>query len=122
MLNINELQSKAIEAAERFLDRKGYELLEMGYTSPAGTTVDLIAEDDCSIVFIDVTATLHSEGGFQHGHTSREELEMAAAAWLSENEPEGDVQVRFDVIDMIVVSESRALLRHHINALGNGVD
>lgn len=40
----------------------------------------------------------------------------------SENEPEGDVQVRFDVIDMIVVPESRALLRHHTNALGNGVD
>ena len=41
-----------------------------------------------------------------------------AIEWLGENEPEGDVGVRLDTIDMIVVSEDRTLLRHHVNAFG----
>lgn len=33
-----------------------------------------------------------------------------------------EIQVRFDIIDMLVVSADRALLRHHINAFSCGVE
>lgn len=115
-----ELQEKAIQAATRFIERKGFELLETGWTSPEGTTIDLIASDEDSLVFIDVTATEYGEGGFEGGKVSRSDLEIAAASWLAGNSPEGDIQVRFDIIDMLVVSADRALLRHHINAFSCG--
>lgn len=112
-----ELQEKAVKAATRFIERKGYELLEAGWTSPEGTQIDLVANDEDTLVFIDVTATEYSEGG----RVKRGDLEIAAASWLAGNSPDGDIQVRFDIIDMLVVSTDRALLRHHINAFSCGV-
>lgn len=58
-----ELQEKAVKAATRFIERKGFELLEAGWTSPEGTQIDLIANDEDTLVFIDVTATEYGEGG-----------------------------------------------------------
>ena len=117
-----ELQEKAVKAATRFIERKGYELLETGWTSPEGTQIDLVASDDDTLVFIDVTATEYGEGGFEGGKVKRGDLEIAAASWLAGNTPDGDIQVRFDIIDMLVVSTDRALLRHHINAFSCGVE
>ena len=94
-----ELQEKAVQAATRFIERKGFELLETGWTSPEGTTIDLIASDEDSLVFIDVTATEYGEGGFEGGKVKRSDLEIAAASWLAGNCPDGDIQVRFDIID-----------------------
>lgn len=112
-----ELQEKAVKAATRFIERKGYELLEAGWTSPEGTQIDLVANDEDTLVFIDVTATEYGEGG----RVKRGDLEITAASWLAGNSPDGDIQVRFDIIDMLVVSTDRALLRHHINAFSCGV-
>lgn len=113
-----ELQEKAVKAAARFIERKGYELLETGWTSPEGTRIDLIASDEDTLVFIDVTATEYGEGG----KVKRGDLEIAAASWLAGNTPDGEMQVRFDIIDMLVVSADRALLRHHINAFNCGIE
>lgn len=74
------------------------------------------------MVFIDVTATEYGEGGFEGGKVKRGDLEIAAASWLAANSPDGEIQVRFDIIDMLVVSADRALLRHHINAFSCGVE
>ena len=52
----------------------------------------------------------------------RGDLEIAAASWLTINSPDGEMLVRFDIIDMLVVSADRALLRHHINAFSCGVE
>lgn len=113
----NELHSKAVQAAERFCERKGYEILEAGWhPADSEVAIDLIAQDDETMVFIDVTANARPDEGFCGGHTDRGQLEVLAAKWLGEHTPEGDVTVRFDVIDMLVVSADRALLRHHINA------
>lgn len=117
-----ELQEKAVKAVARFVERKGYELLEAGWTSPEGTRIDLIASDEDALVFIDVTATEYGEGGFEGGKVKRGDLEIAAASWLAGNSPDGEVQVRFDIIDMLVVSTDRALTRHHINAFSCGVE
>lgn len=55
MKNLNE---KPITAAERFLDRRGYETLDTNWETPDGFgTVDIIAVDEDTIVFIDVEAT-----------------------------------------------------------------
>ena len=117
---MTELHEKAIMAATRFCERKGYQILATQWEGPAGQTADIVADDDGTICFIDVTATDHSEGSFADGHTERSAWELAAAGWLAEHSPEGDVSVRFDRCDMIVVSADRALLRYHTNALSEG--
>ena len=74
------------------------------------------------MVFIDVTVTEYGEGGFEGDKVKRSDLEIASAAWLVGNSPDGEIQVRFDIIDMLVVSAGRALLRHRINAFSCGVE
>lgn len=106
-----ELQEKAVKAATRFIERKGFELLETGWTSPEGTQIDLIANDEDTLVFIDVTATEYGEGGFEGGKVKRSDLEVAAASWLAGNTPDGDIQVRFDIIDMLSFRFNLALSR-----------
>ena len=117
-----ELQEKAVKAAARFIERKGFELLETGWTSPEGTKIDLIANDEDTLAFIDVTATEYGEGGFEGSKVKRGDLEIAAASWLAGNSPDGEIQVRFGIIDMLVVSADRVPLRHHINAFSCGVE
>lgn len=113
-----ELHDKAVAAAERFLERKDYEILAKSFETSLGTTIDIVAQDEDTICFIDVTAVNHDES-FPDGHTERDALERAAAEWLAANSPEGDVSVRFDALDMIVVSTDRALLRFHQNRFGS---
>jgi putative endonuclease len=110
-----QYHAKAIQAASRFCERRGYEILDASWTPDnSDNQLDLVVRDEETIVFVDVTAT--TDGGFEDGHTKRTDMESLAAAWIGQNPPEGDVVVRFDIIDMIVVAEDRALLRHHINA------
>lgn len=117
---MNALHIRALEAAERFVGRKGYEVLDRSWSREGmAGHIDLVAADDGEIVFIAVTAADHAEDGFAGSAISREQNEVLAASWLADNTPEGDVSIRFDAIDMIVVSESRALLRHHINRYGS---
>ena len=58
---------------------------------PEGAIVDLIACDEGTLVFVDVTAIEYGEGGFEDGKVSRSDLEIAAASWLVSNSSEGDV-------------------------------
>ena len=118
---MNELHTKAVSAAQRFVERRGYEVLGTDWSKEGlAGSLALIARDEDTVVFIDVVAVDHSEGGFSEGTLSREQFEVLAAAWLGENAPEGDVGCRFDRISMIVVSPDRALLRHHISAMAAG--
>lgn len=117
-MNAEELKPKAIKASERFLESRGYEILEAGWESPAGGA-DIIARDDEAIVFIEVNAHAGAEAGFpSEADTAakRARFERAAIAYMA-GYGETDVPVRFDIISMVVIGESRAMLRHHINAL-----
>ena len=119
------LQDRAVEAAARFLEVRGYETLATGWKSPETRgTIDLVARDPESddLVFVDVSARPNSGAGFGDGRNDRETMELLAVSWLVENDFAESVGVRFDKISMIVVGEDRALLRHHINAFSCGVE
>ena len=55
---MKNLHERAVEAAIRFVERKGYEVLDRNWSceSVAGR-LDLVAMDEDAIVFIDVTVT-----------------------------------------------------------------
>lgn len=47
---------------------------------------------------------------------------MVALAWFAEHEDAVDMAVRFDNIAMLVMGDSRAMIRHHLNALGESFE
>lgn len=123
---MSELKEKAIKAAEKFLGQRGYEIVESNWKSENGSSLDLVAKEDDTVVFVDVYARQEADRGMpeEGSEGSRERREIAAAAWFSEHgDDEGcvDVPVRFDSIAMMLLSDNRALLRHHINCLGCGL-
>lgn len=110
---------RANEASKRFLSARGYEILDEAYSCEAGT-IDFVAEDEGTVVFVEVNARKDSTKGFpteSKSETKRKRLEMIAIDWLGTRGDAGK-SVRFDVIALVVLGEDRALIRHHINALG----
>lgn len=111
------LQKKGCVAAERFLARRGYDILERGWSCFAGTA-DLIALDDDVLVFVNVVTASGNEGSFPSEEASeehREQWEKIALAFLGEYDL-CDRAVRFDVVAIVTLGTDRALIRHHVNA------
>lgn len=102
------------QAAKLYLENKGYEDIRHH-----GGGVAFSFYDRDTLVL----------AGFNVRHGAEERLpvqskwairraEKAMAEFLSENPPSGDcVEIRYDEIAMLVLDGSKALLRHHINAL-----
>ncbi len=121
MSNLNE---KATKAAARYLDHRGYTVLETVWKCPAGTS-DIVAEDEGVLVFVDVSVREESKRGFPtelNTESLRERREEIAFAWLTEHEDVVDVAIRFDNIAMLLMGSDRAMIRHHVNALGGAVE
>lgn len=115
MSNLNE---KATRAASRYLEHRGYDILEEGRASPAGTS-DVTATEGDTLVFVDVKARRDTDAGFPSEFPTaaeRTRREMIAPAYLAGHDL-GEMPVRFDNIAMVVAGEDRALLRHHIGCL-----
>ena len=118
----NNLFEKAVKASARYCELKGYEVVEQNW-SPEGSdeSIPLIAyEDDVLVfnvlVFIDVTVRSGFEGFVPESETDREAMEVLAARYLAQADLDANIEVRFDIISMMVVREDRAMLKHHINA------
>ena len=113
----NNLFEKAVQASARYCELKGYEVVEQNW-SPEGSdeSIPLIAYEDDVLVFIDVTAKNGFEGFVPESETDREAMEVLAAKYLAQTDDEPNFEVRFDIISMMVIGESRAMIKHHINA------
>lgn len=99
------------------LERRGFEILEEGWAH-GGDVADLIVRDEDDLVFVSCQVTQNGGEGFPEEDADRAALERLAAAYLAEHLDFEDVLARLDVVSMLIVGESRALLRHHLNALG----
>lgn len=112
-----ELGKRGEEAAARFLDKRGYEILERNWCCFAGEA-DIIAKDQGNIVFVEVKTRKDCNKGFPAeavNKQKRERYEKIALAYLQDNDL-SELTVRFDVVSIVVVASDRALIRHHINA------
>ena len=119
-LSPKELGKKGEEAAARFLERRGFEILERNWTCFAGE-VDIIALQEDALCFVEVKTRSSIQKGFPSEAVDgrkRDRYERIAACYLQENTHE-DLRVRFDVISILALGEGRAFLRHHINAFGS---
>lgn len=111
------LGARGEEAAERFLRRHGYEILERNWVCFAGEA-DIIAADDRALVFAEVKTRRgigHGFPGEAVNQAKRERYERIALAYVQDH-CVGEVTVRFDVISIVVIAPDRALVRHHLGA------
>ena len=113
-----DLKEKVCKASVRYLERRGYEILD---AHPNFEDIDLVAKDDDTVVFAKVFYRTGSEKGFVESEPNHNKMEISAALWLSESE-EKDMVCRFDHISVLVLSPQRAFLRHHLNVMGVSKD
>lgn len=112
-----ELGKRGEDAAVRFLNRRGYDIVERNWTCLAGEA-DIIARDGDAVVFVEVKTRSSCEKGFPSeavDANKRERYERIAALFL-QNFEVSNVAVRFDIISIVLIAPDRALIRHHINA------
>jgi len=109
------------DAAARYLEKMGFEILERNWTCRFGEA-DIIAREDDDVVFVEVKTRYGIEKGIPEDavdRKKRDRYEKIAASYLGEHDYV-DCYVRFDVIGILVIEEGegrgRALLRHHRSA------
>ena len=107
---------RCMEATRKFLKRNGYEILGTDYACDAGVA-DVIALDDGVLCFIGVQEGWSSEDVTPQKRKVWEQVAICYLAEHAANPGLDNVIVRFDLINVIAVSESRMFLRHHVNAL-----
>ncbi len=104
MLNIRQILGNSGEAvAVRYLKKKKYKILELNYRNKLGE-IDIIAEDEGTIVFIEVkTRQTPSFGSPKEAVTKKKQrnISMVALSWLK-SKKKIDAKARFDVISIIM--------------------
>lgn len=116
---MENLKQRAVQAAERFLHHRGYDVLDVGWKSPAGD-IDIVARDGDDLVFVEVAARDGAAAGFPPSRNQgelRARRERAALAYLAEKGAD-EGPVRFDDVALVAVGPDRALIRHHMYSLG----
>lgn len=103
------------------VELQGYKILDRNWSCPAGE-VDIVAREGDVLVFVTVKTRTDISRGFPGEEASpsvRSRNEKVAAYYLSEFR-DVDFPVLFDTVSLLVVAEDRALIRHYVNAFGNG--
>lgn len=123
---MENIQDRAIEAAARFVTRRGYEVLATNWKGIDGGGVDMIAKDGNTLVFFDIEAREGCDKGLpaDDAEDKRERMEVNAAKWLAAHSYDDGILnagVRFDMIAMVTLGRDRAMIRHHTNALSEAI-
>jgi len=104
--------------AERWLQRHGWRLLQRRFRS-GHRDIDLIAERDGTVAFVEVKARRNGEFGGPLEAVNwrkRRELARSASVWIDRHGRSGE-SYRFDVIG-VIMDGGRVRVRHVENAFG----
>jgi putative endonuclease len=116
-ITTDSLRTRSKTTAESFLKGKGYTIID-NWKCGQGN-VGFVVEDDDMLVFIEVMSHKGNDDTLPHetsAHEHRTSLESSAAKYLAQsNRP--STRVRFDIISLLLIGETQAFLRHHIDAL-----
>ena len=107
--NTNE---KALRGIRNFLQLRDMEIVEDGWAH-GKDKIDFVVRDEDELVFVATTIRTNEGTGLGAETPDRKMFERIAAAYLAEH-----LDTRFDIVTMLILGESKALLRHHRNALG----
>lgn len=118
------IKDKAMRGIGTFLERRGMEILETGWAH-GKDKIDYVVDDEGELVFITCKIRENTGKGIGDEKLDRDMFERIAAAYLAEHIDLPEGTVRFDTVSMLILGDSKALLRHHRNALsvaGNDLD
>ena len=110
-------KKRAMKAIGRYLELKGYEVLEESWCH-GKDRVDYIIDDYGCIAFVFGHAVENACKGIPAKPVDRKRFGRLAAAYLTEHPELVDCDVRADEASILILSESRAVIRHYVNALG----
>ncbi len=112
------IKNKAMTAIEHYLQRRGNEILATDWAH-GNDRIDFVVCDreDGALAFIACDVTENGGEGFPEERLDRDSMERVAIAFLAANPEKTDCTVRFDYLNMLVIGESRALIRHHKGAM-----
>lgn len=107
------LKLRGEDAAAAYLERVGICVVERSWHTEAGT-IAIIAWDADTLVLVDVKTRkcCRQEAGQVISAASTRRIKRLAKSYLDYADLE-NVAWRLDRIDLLVISEDRALLRHH---------
>ena len=114
-----EIGRRGESAAARYLEMMEFEILDRNWECPAGEA-DIVALDGDCLVFCEVKTRTNLNKGLPCeavGKKKRQRYELIAA-WYLRSHDIVEIPVRFDVVDLLVASEDRALVRHIRDAFG----
>lgn len=114
-----ELGEKGEKAAIRYLTNKGYEVVDVNWKCKLGE-IDVVALDVDTVVFVEVKTRKSIKTGLPEDAVDakkRKKYESLAACYLKDHDYV-DMAVRFDVVGILVIGNTKALVRHHVNAFG----
>lgn len=104
--------------AERWLRKQGFRILARRFRN-GRRDIDLIAERDARVAFVEVKARRGAEFGDPveavH-HRKQRELARSARVWIDRHGRDGETY-QFDVVG-VLVAEDRVLVKHVSNAFG----
>ncbi|WP_307980378.1 YraN family protein [uncultured Senegalimassilia sp.] len=107
------------DVAARYLVSRGYEIIARNWTCQAGEA-DIIARDDDILVFAEVKTRSSTEKGFpsEAVDSKKRGKYLKIAELFASRYDVQDLQVRFDVMSLVVTNNAHATIRHYINAFG----
>ena len=114
--------NRAVKAARKYLEQiqEEYEIVGSYNYDSYLDIFDMVALNNGELAFIQVRRydnCFPGEAGMgKIGPKRRARMETALYRWLGWHDDYLDMGVRFDVIDVFVVNNDKAIIRHHINA------
>ena len=105
--------SRGENAAAKFLEQKGYKIIERNYTKPGGE-IDLIAKDGETVVFVEVKLRRDISHGMPIeavGKGKQRRIIKTAKMYAAAHDL-FDCPMRFDVVEVVVDSQNRLWVRH----------
>lgn len=102
------------DAAAAYLERQGMRIVDRNWRTTRGE-IDIIAIDGDDLVICEVKTRLSTAAGTPEESVSlskQRKLSRLAATYIAAAGL-APCSVRFDVVSILVLSEDRALLRHH---------
>lgn len=119
---MSKLRDKAIQASKRYLEYRGYDVLDVRYPTADGAEIDIVARDGDAIAFVDVLVNGDDYRDLPREDVSaisREIRERAAIEWFkAHSEVVPDTPIRFDTLSLLVLDSDRAFIHHSINCFG----
>lgn len=110
-------------AAAGYLRKNGYDILEANFHTRFGE-IDLIAKKKQTVIFLEVKT--RSGRRFMNAFEAvnkhkQEKIRISAEEWLAKNDPGGQLNARFDVVEVYIEDQKSAPAINHIeNAFLSG--